>query len=111
MRHGGFTADFGGGVWLSGEFSLVGLIDMIGRKEPELQGWIPIFKDGPHEHRPIHTPTLAGEFDKPIRVVTVFVPFRGDAAPVVGVKAASDPASRDYSLSLSDGTLRVFREP
>jgi len=106
-----FTADFGGGTGLAGVFSQAGLVDKIGRREPELQGWLPIFKDGPHEHQAVHTPTLEGEFGGACRIVAVFAPFRGGKAVVKGVKAAADASAREYTLITADGKERSFLEP
>ena len=111
MRANGFTADFGGGLGLVGEFSTTGVVDMIGSKQPELQGWIPIFKEGPHEHRPVHTPVLRGNFEKDVRVVVALMPFRGGTAPIKGVRASSSTADRNYTVVLTDGSERTFAEP
>ncbi len=73
-----FTADFGGGVTLEAAFRSENgrLVDQIGTKEPQLQGWLPILPAGPHEHRPIHTPTLKGTFTGSAKIVSVFRPRR-----------------------------------
>ncbi len=110
LRPDSFTADFSG-VGLAGAFSATGLVDKIGQYKPELQGWMPIFKEGPHEHRAVHTPTLTGEFTGARRIVTVFMPFRGGKSPLKGVKASPDPAANDYTLILADGSERVCQEP
>ena len=73
-----FTADFGRGVTLEATFQSENgrLVDQIGTKEPQLQGWLPILPAGPHEHRPIHTPTLKGTFTGSAKIVSVFRPCR-----------------------------------
>ena len=73
-----FTADFGDGVTLEAAFKSENgrLVDLIGTTEPELQGWMPILPAGPHEHRPIHTPTLKGAFTGKAKLVAVFRPVR-----------------------------------
>lgn len=73
-----FTADFGDGVTLEAAFRSENgkLVDQIGTKEPLLQGWLPILPAGPHEHRPIHTPTLKGTFTKSAKIVVVLRPRR-----------------------------------
>ena len=77
----GFTADFGDGVELYASVSGDGIeqiVDMRGQKEPYFQGWLPIHKAGPHEHRPIPTPVVKGRFAKSAKVVTILRPLRKD---------------------------------
>ena len=50
------------------------ITDMKGQHEPYFQGWMPIWKGGPHEHRPIHTPVLKGTFTGSTTITTVFLP-------------------------------------
>ena len=78
LADGAFTADFGDGVTLEASFRSANgrLADMIGTKEPEMQGWMPIRPCGPHEHRPIHTPVLKGTFAGETKIVAVFRPKR-----------------------------------
>ena len=71
-----FTADFGDGVTLEAKSRSANgkFVDMIGTKEPEMQGWMPILPPGPHEHRKIHTPVLKGTFTGSTTITTVFLP-------------------------------------
>ena len=110
-RADSFSADFGGGVWLTGTFSQAGLVDKKGQHTPEYQGWMPIHTGDEHEHRAVHTPTLCGTFDGALRLVTVFMPTRGTSACLAGVRAASDPSAKEYTLILSDGSEKNFKEP
>jgi hypothetical protein len=110
-RADSFSADFGGGVWLTGTFSQAGLVDKKGQHTPEYQGWMPIHTGDEHEHRAVHTPTLCGTFDGALRLVTVFMPTRGTSECLAGVRAASDSTARDYTLILSDGSGKNFKEP
>ena len=78
LKDDSFVADFGKGVVLkararseNGRF-----VDLMGTKEPEYQGWMPIEPPGPHEHRPIHTPVLKGSFAGRTKIVTIFLPMR-----------------------------------
>jgi hypothetical protein len=109
-RTDSFSADFGGGVWLTGAFSQAGLVDKMGQHQPEYQGWLPIHTGDEHEHRAIHTPTLCGTFTGERRLVTVFMPTRGTSVRLAGVRAAADPSAKDYTLLLSDGSARTFSE-
>ena len=110
-RTDSFSADFGGGVWLTGAFSQAGLVDKKGQYQPEYQGWLPIHTGDEHEHRAIHTPTLCGTFTGERRLVTVFMPSRGTSVRLAGVRAAADAAAKDYTLLLSDGSAYTFSEP
>ncbi len=103
-----FTGDFGGGVGLfacASDESLR-IVDMKAQHEPYFQGWMPIWKGGPHEHRPIPTPVMQGAFAGARRVVTVLYPYKDGKCPVKAVKASSDPAAADCTLVLADGTER-----
>ena len=71
---------------------------------------MPIHTGDEHEHRPVHTPTLRGKFKGALRIVTVFMPSRGAAAGIKGVRASADPASKDYTVILSEGQERTFTE-
>ena len=99
-RADSFSADFGGGVWLTGAFSQAGLVDKKGQYQPEYQGWLPI-----------HTPTLTGTFEGERRIVTVFMPTRGSSVRLAGVRAAADATAKDYALLISDSSERTFSEP
>ena len=105
-----FAADFGGGVSLSGFASADSFIDKIGQKKPYFQGWKPVFAEGPHEHRPIHTPVLCGKFAGAKRIVTVLYPSCGEERPVAGVRASCDAAQTQYAVRLSGGAELVFDE-
>ena len=100
-----FTSDFGDGVGLSAVVSdpTVSITDMKGQHEPYFQGWMPIWKGGPHEHRPIPTPVVQGSFTGGKRIVTVLYPYKDGANPIKSVKASSDVAATDVTLILSDG--------
>jgi hyaluronate lyase len=50
-------------------------VNMKGQHEPYYQGFMPIFPPGDHEHRPINTPVLIGQFEGKKRVVTVLYPY------------------------------------
>ena len=110
-RTNSFSADFGGNVWLTGAFSQAGLVDKMGQHQPEYQGWLPIHTGDEHEHRAIHTPTLCGTFTGERRLVTAFMPTRGTSVRLAGVRAAADTAAKDYTLILSDGSEKNFKEP
>lgn len=78
ISDGAFTADYGDGVRLEAKFRSENgrLVDMIGVKTPNLQGWMPVLPAGPHEHRPIHTPILKGSFKGETTLLAVFLPVR-----------------------------------
>ena len=107
-----FTADFGKGVGLVGAQSdpSVKIVDMKGQHEPYFQGWMPIWKGGPHEHRPIPTPVVQGSFRKAWRGVTVLYPYRNGEKKVVGVKASGDVGDKTLRLVLADGSERTVSE-
>ena len=104
-----FSADFGGAA-LDGFASDGVFVDKIGQKKPYFQGWKPVFKEGPHEHRPIHTPVLCGSFTGSKRIVTVMYPSEDGKCPIAGVRAGFSDSATDYALALSDGTERAFDE-
>lgn len=106
-RH--FAADFGGGISLNGFASADVFVDKIGQKEPYFQGWKPVYKDEPHDHRPIHTPTLCGSFVSPRRLVTVLYPSDG-ACPLVGVEADDRVSSHEVRLLMMNGTKIPWEE-
>ena len=64
---------------------------------------MPIWKGGPHEHRPIPTPVVQGSFTGAKRIVTVLYPYKDGKNPIKSVKASSDVAATDVTLVLSDG--------
>ena len=76
MNDADFTADFGDGITLTATFESENgrLVDLIGQKTPEYQGWKPIRPYGDHEHRPIHTPTLRGTFRGKTKIVVTLRP-------------------------------------
>jgi hypothetical protein len=73
-----FTADFGDGISLEATFVSDNgiLVDMKGMKKPVFQGWKPVWAEGDHEHRPIHTPVLKGTFKDKTKIVCEFRPRR-----------------------------------
>lgn len=105
-----FVADFGSGVTLGVCASSDGFVDKIGQKKPYFQGWKPIYKDEPHDHRPIHTPVLCGNFIKGKRIVTILYPAEGEECPVAQVDASVDNGDSQYVLVLSDGRKIFFDE-
>ena len=104
-----FSADFGGAS-LDGFSSADAFVDKIGQKKPYFQGWKPVFKEGPHEHRPIHTPVICGTFTGARRIVTVLYPSADGKCPIADVKASTAVSATGYSLMLADGTMREFDE-
>ena len=108
-----FTADFGGGVGLVGAVSdaAAKIVDRKGQKEPYFQGWMPIHKPGPHEHRPVPTPVVEGRFAGAHRVVTVLAPYRKDLVKVAGVTASADVKDRSYTVRFADGSEKTWTEP
>jgi len=107
-----FTGDFGDGVGLAVRASdpALKITDMKGRYKPYFQGWMPIWKGGPHEQRPIPTPVMQGTFSGAYRVVTVLYPYRGGSCPIAAVTASADSATGDFTLVLSDGTERPLTQ-
>ena len=107
-----FASDFDG-VTLHGAFAGgadAKLVNLSGISEPELQGWKPVLKKGPHPHIPIPTPTLCGTFTGGVRLVAVFSPVAPGENAVRAVDASSAVSSRDYTLVSADGTRRTFEE-
>ena len=107
-----FTGDFGKGTALFAAASDTSAVikDMKGQHEPYYQGWMPIWKGGPHEHRPIPTPVVCGSFKGAKRIVTVLYPYKDGAKRISGVKASSSPAAETFILQLTDGTMRSINE-
>ena len=107
-----FTGDFGDGIGLAARASdpALKITDMKGQHEPYFQGWMPIWIGGPHEHRPIPTPVMQGTFSGAYRVVTVLYPYRDGSCPIKAVKASADPAVRDFTLVLADGSERTLSQ-
>ncbi len=106
-----FKADFGGGVGLAAFVSDPGvkIVDMKGQYKPYFQGWKPIWKGGPHEHRPIPTPVVQGRFSGSHRVVTVIYPYEGGTCPIKAVRASTDVNDDGCVLVLADDTQRNVR--
>ena len=106
-----FTGDFGDGVGLAAAKSDASakITDMKGQHEPYFQGWMPIWKGGPHEHRPIPTPVVQGTFSGAKRIVTVLYPYRDGKNMLRGVKADPDPQATSFTLVLADGTERTIQ--
>ena len=105
-----FVADFGDGVGLAAAFSdSAGRFeDMKGSKEPELQGWMPIWRNGPHEHRPIPTPVAKGNFTGSRRMVTLLCPFREGTCHPVAVEASPDVDDTVFEVVMNDGRRIVM---
>ena len=99
------NGDFGDGVGLTAVFSDTDakVVNMQGQYEPYYQGFMPIRPSGPHEHRPVPTPVLCGEFEGEKRIVTVLYPYSDGKNIVKSVKASSDVNSNDITIVLSDG--------
>ena len=107
-----FTGDFGDGVGLAAATSDASakITDMKGQHEPYFQGWMPIWKGGPHEHRPIPTPVVQGTFSGAKRIVTVLYPYRDGKNVLRGVTADAAPKATSFSITLTDGTTRTLNE-
>ncbi|MBR2460449.1 MAG: heparinase II/III family protein, partial [Clostridia bacterium] len=99
------SGDFGDGIGLTLVASDAEAVytNMQGQYEPYYQGWFPIRPSGPHEHRPIPTPVLVGEFKGTKRVVTVLYPYKDGRKDIVAVKASPDHADNTVTLVLADG--------
>ena len=98
--------DFGDNVGMTlaandGEF-----VNMRGQYEPYYQGWFKILPCGPHEHRPIHTPVLVGEFEGKKRVVTVLYPYENENN-FVSVEADTDFDATDITLVTQNGRFEL----
>ena len=106
-----FTGDFGDGVGITAVASDADFVNMRGQYEPYYQGWFPIRPSGPHEHRPIPTPVLVGEFEGSKRVVTVLYPYKdGRGGDVAAVKACTCPDAKSFTVILADGREIAFEE-
>jgi hypothetical protein len=106
-----FTGDFGDGVGMTAVASDADFVNMRGQYEPYYQGWFPIRPSGPHEHRPIPTPVLVGEFEGSKRVVTVLYPYKdGRGGDVAAVKACACPDAKSFTVILADGREIAFEE-
>ena len=112
MSKQSFTADFGDGVGLVGVQSDAGaaFVDMKGRKVPYFQGWMPIWKPGPHEQRPISTPVAVGGFTGSRRMVTVLWPYSGKGMSLCSVDASDDVKATGFELVFHDGTRQQLDE-
>lgn len=107
-----FEADFGDDVGLVGIQSddEATFVDMKGQKVPYFQGWMPVWKAGPHEQRPIPTPVAVGTFRNAKRLVTILWPYAKGQAVVADLKASPDVNASDFEIALRDGTRHVFDE-
>ena len=107
-----FVADFGDGVSLSAASSDAdsAFVNMEGQKDPYFQGWMPVWKSGPHEHRAIPTPVSAGAFAGSRRMVTILHPFEAGSVPIVAVEASTDVMAADFEIVLRDGTRVELHE-
>ena len=106
-----FTGDFGDGIGLTAVASDADFVNMKGQYEPYYQGWFPIRPSGPHEHRPIPTPVLVGEFEGEKRVVTVLYPYKdGRGADIAAVKACSCADGDTFTVIKADGTEITVKE-
>ena len=108
----GFDAgvcDFGDGVglMLAPSDKEASFVNMRGQHEPYYQGFMPIFPPGDHEHRPIHTPVLVGEFKGKKRVVTVLYPFNDSTCDLVSVEADTDFDATDITLVTKNGRFEL----
>lgn len=107
-----FAADFGDGVSLSAASSDADsiFVNMEGQKDPYFQGWMPIWKSGPHEHRAIPTPVSVGAFAGSRRMVTILHPCEAGSMPIVSVEASSDVKAVDFEIVLRGGARVVLHE-
>ena len=107
-----FFADFGDGVGLAAATSDTDapFFNREGQKEPEFQGWMPVWRSGPHEHRPIPTPVSAGTFEGSKRMVTVLFPYEGETSPLVAVKASDRVEATDFEIVLRGGARMALHE-
>ena len=107
------SGDFGDGIGLTVAASdeKASFVNMTKQYEPYYQGWFPIRPSGPHEHRPIPTPVLVGEFEGEKRVVTLLYPYKDARGnDLAAVKACSDVNSTDFTVVLADGKEITFNE-
>jgi len=103
---GGYVnGDFGDGIGLTVVASDEGaaFVNMEKQYEPYYQGWFPIRPSGPHEHRPIPTPVLVGEFEGEKRVVTLLCPYKDGKNDIAAVKACSCVNNNEFTVVLKDG--------
>ena len=80
------------------------LTDKKGQTKPELQGWKPLWINGPHKDQPIPTVAVEGGFSNATRIATVLYPYGDGNCPVRGVRASADPAATDITLLLANGS-------
>ena len=105
------SGDFGDGVGLTLAASDAEFVNMRGQYEPYYQGWFPIRPSGPHEHRPIPTPVLVGEFRGEKRVVTVLYPYKdGRGADIKAVKACASVDATEITVVTGDGKEIILSE-
>lgn len=107
-----FVAEFGDGVSLSAASSDAdsAFVNMEGQKEPYLQGWMPVWKSGPHEHRAIPTPVSVGAFSGARRIVTILHPIEAGLLPIISVEASTDVKAVDFEVTIVDGTRVCLHE-
>ena len=106
-REGRLADDLLKGRWGSSSSSL---FLSTGQKDPYFQGWMPVWKSGPHEHRAIPTPVSAGAFAGSRRMVTILHPCDAGSVPIVAVEASTDVKAADFEMVLRDGTRVVLHE-
>lgn len=104
------SGDFGDGIGITVVASDAAFVNMEKQYEPYYQGWFPIRPSGPHEHRPIPTPVLVGEFEGEKRVVTLLCPYKDGKNDIVGVKACSCVSGTDFTVVLKDGREITINE-
>ena len=107
-----FAGDFGKGVGLFAATSATNavLTDKKGQTKPELQGWKPLWINGPHKDQPIPTVAVEGGFSNATRIATVLYPYDGNNCPLRGIRASADPADTEISLLFADGSERKIDE-
>ena len=101
--------DFGDGVgmMLATSDKDAKFVNMRGQYEPYYQGWYKILPCGPHEHRPIHTPVLVGEFEGKKRVITVLYPYNESKCDLVSVEGGTDFDATDITLNTKNGKFTL----
>ena len=77
---------------------------------PELQGWKPLWINGPHKDQPIPTVAVEGGFSNATRIATVLYPYDGNNCPLRGIRASANPAATAISLLFADGSERTIDE-
>jgi hypothetical protein len=82
-------------------------VNMRGQYEPYYQGWYKILPCGPHEHRPIHTPVLVGQFEGKKRVVTVLYPYNENENNLISVEGGCDFDALDITLNTKNGSFAL----